>query len=111
MTFENCPARRYIKTGKKNLTVYHCGEHTCVVREQVEKNTEKVDEILKQNPTMTPSQVQSAFVLSAIRSGENWQKVFKEASAISDKKWIENRKQSLKKATNQGAKTSKHLPF
>lgn len=56
---------------------------------------------------MKPSQVQSAFVLSALRSSKDWNKVVNEASQILDKKWIENRKQDLKKTATLREKTSK----
>lgn len=64
------------------------------------RQSQRVEDILRKNPEMKPSQVQSAFVLSALRSGEDWNKVVNEASQILDKKWIENRKQDLKKTTN-----------
>ena len=49
-------------------------------RESVKAN--RVEDILRKNPEMKPSQVQSAFVLSALRSGEDWNKVVNEASQI-----------------------------
>lgn len=100
MVYVACPARRYLKIGKKNINVFHCGEHTCPIQEKASKPTERVEDILRKNPEMKPSQVQSAFVLSALRSGEDWNKVVNEASQILDKKWIENRKQDLKKTAH-----------
>ena len=80
MVYVACPARRYLKIGKKNIKVFHCGEHTCPIQEKASKPTERVEDILRKNPEMKPSQVQSAFVLSALRSGEDWNKVVNEAS-------------------------------
>ena len=100
MVYVACPAWRYLKIGKKNITVFHCGEHTCPIQEKASKPTERVEDILRKNPERKPSQVQSAFVLSALRSGEDWNKVVNEASQMLDKKWIENRKQDLKKTAN-----------
>lgn len=107
MVYVACPARRYLKIGKKNIKVFHCGEHTCPIQEKASKPTERVEDILRKNPERKPSQVQSAFVLSALRSGEDWNKVVNEASQILDKKWIENRKQDLKKTATLREKTSK----
>ena len=97
--FVECAARRYLQTGKKHIKVFHCGTHTCPVQEKPAKPAERVKEILQKNPDMKPAQVQSAFVLSALRSGEDWTTVVSEASQILDKKWIANQKQDLRKNT------------
>lgn len=88
--FVVCAARRYLQTGKKHIKVFHRGTHTCPVQEKPTKPAERVKEILQKNPDMKPAQVQSAFFLSALRSGEDWTTVVSEASQILDKKWIAN---------------------
>jgi len=95
-----CPGRRYVKLGKSLVKVFHCGTHTCPVVNKPSKPTERVRDILKKTPELKPSQVQSAFILSALRSEEDWDKVQSEASQILDRKWIANQKQNLKREIN-----------
>ena len=70
------------------------------MQEKTTEPSERVDDITRKDPEMKPSQVQSAFLLSALRSGKDWKKVVNEALQILDKKWIVNRKQKLKKTAN-----------
>ena len=56
-------------------------------------------QIIKENPNITPSQIQSACILSAFRENADWRKVEKEAEATLDKKWIPNLKHKIKKHT------------
>ena len=108
--FVECAARRYLQTGKKHIKVFHCGTHTCPVQEKPAKPAERVKEILQKNPDMKPAQVQSAFVLSALRSGEDWTTVVSEGSQILHKKWIANQEQDLRKKIICQAKSLKLLP-
>ena len=63
-----------------------------------EKPTERVREMLQKNPNLKPTQVQSAFVMASLRTGEGWDKVEKEAAQLLDRKWIANQKQSVKQS-------------
>ena len=108
--FVVCAARRYLQAGKKQIKVFHCETHTCPLQEKLTKPAERLKEILQKNPDMRPAQVQSAFVLSALRSGEDWTTVVSEASQILDKKWIANQEQDLRKKIICQAKSLKLLP-
>ena len=92
-----CPARRYIKEGKKSVVVFHLGTHTCPLLSKPEKPTEKVQEMFKKNPKLTPSEIQSSLVMSSLRKGEDWETVESKAEKIVDRKWISNQKQNAKK--------------
>lgn len=94
--FVTCQARRYVKYGKKNLQVFHCGNHTCPVTSRPEKPTERVKEMIKKHPQLKPSEIQSAFVMSSLRTEEDCEKVEKEATQLLDRKWIANQKQSVR---------------
>lgn len=85
-----------MKYGKKNLQVFHCGNHTCPVTSRPEKPTERVKEMIKKHPQLKPSEIQSAFVMSSLRTEEDWEKVEKEATQLLDRKWIANQKQSVR---------------
>ena len=49
------------------------------------------------NPKLTPSEVRSSLVMSALRKGEDWETVEIIAATIEDRKWISNQKQDAKK--------------
>ena len=94
--FVICHARRYVKYGKKNVQVFHCGSHSCPITSRPEKPTERVKEMIKKHPRLKPAEIQSAFVMSSLRTGEDWDKVEKEATQLLDRKWIANQKQSVR---------------
>ena len=93
--FVICHVRRYVKYGKKNVQVFHCGNHSCPITSMPEKPTERVKEMIKKHPRLKPAEIQSAFVMSSLRMGEDWDKVEKEATQLLDRKWIANQKQSV----------------
>lgn len=95
-----CPARRYILVKGEKLRVFHCGYHTCPVRTTLEKPVDSVRDILKKDPTLTPSEVQSALLVSSLRGGESWDKIEKQASQLVDRKWISNQKQAVRRELN-----------
>ena len=72
-----CSARRYLSYGKSAIKVYCCGVHTCPVIKKVAKNNNQIAQLVKDNPNIKPSQVQSACVLSAFRQMANWGSVKK----------------------------------
>lgn len=76
--------------------MFHCGNHTCPVTSRPEKPTECVREMIKKHPCLKPAEIQSAFVLSSLRTEEDWEKVEKEAAQLLDRKWISNRKQTVR---------------
>ena len=94
--FVACTARRYVNYGKRGVQVFHCGNHTCPVTSRREKPTERVKEMIKKHPRLKPAEIQSAFVLSSLRTEEDWEKVEKEAAQLLDRKWISNQKQSVR---------------
>ncbi|CAB3991211.1 Hypothetical predicted protein [Paramuricea clavata] len=55
---------------------------------------------VKKDPTLKPSQVQSALLVSLLREGESWVKIDKEASKLVDCKWISNQRQAVRRELN-----------
>ncbi|KAK3735687.1 hypothetical protein QZH41_003353 [Actinostola sp. cb2023] len=93
-----CIARRYLSYGKLKVTVYHIGQHTCPIITKLEKIDNKtVEDIVKNNPNIKPTEVQSAFVLSAFKQQMDWDTVEKEALSTIDKERIANIKRRVKK--------------
>lgn len=92
-----CHARRYLCYEKKGVTVFHYGFHTCPVSSYVTKNKEEIANIIKENPNIKPSEIQSARVLSAFRRGEDWQSVRKQVESTMDKQWPANIKKKVKR--------------
>ena len=81
---------------QKNLQVFYYGSHSCPITSRPEKPTERVKEMIKKHPRLKPAEIQSAFVMSLLRTGEDWDKVEKEATQLLDIKWIANQKQSVR---------------
>ncbi|RMX45686.1 hypothetical protein pdam_00019976 [Pocillopora damicornis] len=49
-----------------------------------------VDQLIRNNPNIKPSEVQSLFVLSAFQEQKDWADVESEAASTIDRKWISN---------------------
>lgn len=64
-----CPARRYVAFSLIKTRVYHLGEHTCPVKSPVERPKEEIERQLRENPDLTPSQIQSNLITSLMRQG------------------------------------------
>ena len=93
-----CSARRYLSYHNKSVTVYHIGNHTCPVKDSLrKKDITSIEQIIRNQPNIKPSEVQSAFVMSAFQQQMDWNTVEREASAVLDKKRVSNMKQKLKK--------------
>ena len=96
--FVPCCARRYLSYGKNKVTVYHVGEHTCPVTSiQKKKDIKTIEQLVRDNPNIKPSEIQSTFVRSAFQREMDWDEVEKEAAASMDKKRISNIKQKVKR--------------
>ena len=93
-----CSARRYLSYGSKSVTVYHIGNHTCPVIDNLpKKEVKSIEQMIRNQPNIKPSELQSAFVMSAFQQQMDWSAVEREASAVMDKKRVSNMKQKLKK--------------
>lgn len=93
-----CSARRYLSYRNKSVTVYHIGNHTCPVNDSLrKKDVTSIEQIIRNQPNIKPSEVQSAFVMSAFQQQMDWNAVEREAGAVLDKKRVSNMKQKLKK--------------
>jgi hypothetical protein len=95
-TFVECFARCYISTSTQVKKVYHYGIHTCPTNKTVVKDREEMSQLIRSNPQIKPSEIQSARVLSAFREGADWQRVEKEVEATLDRKWLSNLKKKIK---------------
>lgn len=83
--------------GKTKVTVYHIGQHTCPITPiSKKKDVKSVEQLVRNNPNIKPSEVQSAFVLTAFQQQMDWTAVEKEAASTIDKKRISNIKQKVK---------------
>ena len=95
--FVPCRARRYLSFAKKKVTVYHIGQHTCPITSTIEKKDVKsIEQLVRNNPNIKPSEVQSAIVLNAFQQRMDWTAVEKEVASTIDKKRISNIKQKVK---------------
>ena len=89
---------QYLSYHNKSVTVYHIGNHTCSVKDSLrKKDIMSIEQIIRNQPNIKPSEVQSAFVMSAFQQQMDWNAVEREASAVLDKKHVSNMKQKLKK--------------
>lgn len=77
--------------------MFHLGTHSCPVISKPEKPAEKVREMFENDPSLTPSEVQSSFIISSLRKEESWDLLESKAAKIVDRKWISNQKQNVKK--------------
>lgn len=53
--------------------------------------------MVRNNPNIKPSEVQSVFVLAAFREQRDWRDLEKAAASAIDKKWISKVKEKVKK--------------
>jgi len=100
--YVTCSARRYLSYRGKAVTVYHIGitNHTCPVNDSLrEKDVVSIEQIIRNQPNIKPSEVQSAFVISAFQQQMDWNAVESDRgqSTALDKKRVSNMKQKLKK--------------
>ena len=95
--FLPCYARRYLSYGTNKVTVCHSGEHTCTITPVcVKKDVKSVEELVRNNPNIKPSEIQSAFVISAFQKQMDWDTVEKQTESTIDKKWVANIKEKVK---------------
>ena len=113
--FIACSARRYTMVQGKTLKVFHCGSHSCpVIARKEDKPVEDVQDLLRKDPSLKPSQVQSALLVSTLRSGKSWEEIDKQARQLVDRTWISNQKQAVRRDLNplgenfEGLVTFKH---
>ena len=92
--FVDCPSRRYITYRKKSVTVYHCGEHTCPI---IRATMQHVEQLVRDNPNIKPSKIQSACVTSAFRQQLDLDEVEKQVESTMDRNWIVNTKKKVKR--------------
>ena len=95
--FVPCMARRYVSYGRESLTVYHYGHHTCPVIKRRSKNKDQLKQLLKDNPNIKPTELQSACIISALRDKSDWRAVEKQAESTLDTEWISREKKQMKK--------------
>lgn len=95
--FVTCSAQRYLSYTKKKVMVYHIGQHTCPITSTIEKKDAKsIEQLVRNNPNIKPSEVQPAIVLNAFQQQMDWTVVEKEAASTIDRKRISNIKQKVK---------------
>lgn len=87
-----CSARRYLSYCSKAVTVYHIGNHSLR-----KKDVMSIEQIIRNQPNIKPSEVQSAFVMFPFQQQMDWKAVEREASSVLDKKRVSNMKQKMKK--------------
>ena len=82
-----CFARKYIAMKEKSAYVYHYGHHQCRAKLMQQRQADIIAQLMKSNPTVKPSAIQSQTVLTAFPSRELLDQVFNIAkkSAIEEK--------------------------
>ena len=81
---------------------------------QPDKPAENVKDLLRKDPTLKPSEVQSALLVSSLRGGESWEKIERQADQLVDRSWIANQKRAVRRDVNplgenfEGLVTFKH---
>ena len=99
--YVSCPAQRYTYLKGQKLQVFHCGTHTCPVRSKnVEKPAKNVQEILKKDPSLKPSEVQSAMIVPMLRGKNDWEKIDKQVTQLIDRSWISRQKRTVRREIN-----------
>lgn len=73
---------------KNSVKVYYSGIHTCQASLKTSGNLDKIKQIVKNNPTIKPTEVQSSILVSAFREQLDWQTVEKEARSVVNKRRI-----------------------
>ena len=91
-----CLARRYISYGLSFTKIFYCGNHTCPVIKPLRKNKDQVRQLIKDNPKIKPSEIQSACIMSAFREKADWATV-EEVEATLDRQWLANEKKQIKR--------------
>ena len=81
---------------KKELQ-YSTMDFILVLCQVMSRKTRKRANIIKENPNIKPSEIQSARVLSAFRRGEDWQSVRKKVESTMDKQCLANIKKKVKR--------------
>ena len=64
---------------------------------EIKKDSKNVEQLVRNNPNIKPSEVQSVFVLSAFHQQLDWADFEKEAASAINKKWVSNVKEKVKK--------------
>ena len=59
-------------------------------------DSKTVEQLLRNNPNIKPSEVQSVFVLSAFQEQKDWADVEREVASAIDRNWISNIKEKVK---------------
>ena len=93
-----------MKDGKKGVQVFHCGSHCCPITSRPEKTNRTSEGNDKETSSLKTSRNKSAFVKSSLRTGEDWDKMEKEATQLLDRKWIVNQKQSVRQEIHPNGK-------
>lgn len=83
-----CLTRRYVVRKKQSVFVYHFSYHTYPWKPVIFKPVEDVRWTVSENPTLTPSQIQSNIILSMMKQRTDWASIEKAA--------IETQKMDLK---------------
>ena len=92
-----CPARPYISYSPRSMKIYHCGQHSCPIFKPLRKNKAQVKQLIKDNPKIKPSEIQSACELSAFRERADWATVEKQVEGTLDRQWLSNLKKQVKR--------------
>ncbi|CAB3982712.1 Hypothetical predicted protein [Paramuricea clavata] len=69
--------------------MYHIWQHTCPITSITKKKDAKsIEQLVRNNPNIKPSEVQSAITLTTVQQQMDWATVEKEAASTIDKKQI-----------------------
>ena len=71
--------------------------NTCPIIRATGKNVQYVEQLVRNNPNIKPSEIQSACVISAFRQKLDWDEVEKQVESTMDRNWIVNTKKKVKR--------------
>ena len=81
---------------RESILDNHCGEHTCPFKPALQQPQDEIRRNVCENPSYTPSKIQSNIILSKMWQRSDWNSIEKAAIQALDRKWISNEKQKMK---------------
>ncbi|CAB4028517.1 Transposon Tf2-6 poly, partial [Paramuricea clavata] len=95
-----CNAKKVWEFGQDKVTVFHCGEHNCSVKERDPDIREAATTFFRNNTAAKPSQFPYQHLRGLLKEGKSVEDVYKEAKGMANLKKIQNIKQKVVEQEN-----------
>jgi hypothetical protein len=95
-----CNAKKVWEFGQDKVTVFHCGEHNCSVKERDPDIKEAATTFFHNNTAAKPSQFPYQHLQGVLKEGKSVEEVYKEAKGMANLKKIQNIKQKVVEQEN-----------